>query len=505
MEKKDNQVGASSARQEAVFSFLGLEAIALIVFGFAGATGLTILRAVAVCLALFLYPLAKNRLSLKAIGKADLLYLIPIGLLPFFLSFSSFHLAISGSSVSFALDGFVTCLGFFGVGLLGFLLSLLPRLKKVYILYGVVGAMALLVLITFLYSLFAYGPFYTVRYAGRVYYYDGVVFPIESEGKFLDGFTFVEVTLYYAKTASVLLACSGVGLFALFFNRLGKKEAWALGVSSSIGLLDLIFAPFLRGLLIVFAVYVAGLLVVLVLKQRSKGEERAKKVDLVCKILFFVLLGLVVLGLILLFVDSYLMGTGDGFLRNLPLIGSYFEEGGSLYRLEASISDILFSTDSADRRYLSLTSFLFGAGEAQVYDLRLFEFQILYQNGFIAFALLLYFVFFFIVKGYKALTKSDGENRLLLLCLLGLALGGFLYLSVCDSEMPLKHPSELDGIFSSHSSNVLPFTRSSVALLFAFIFGVVYCESLEGKEAPSQAASSTEESEYSYQEVKIDE
>ena len=123
MEKKDNQVGAISARQEAVFSFLGLEAIALIVFGFAGATGLTILRAFSVCLALFLYPLAKNRLSLKAIGKADLLYLIPIGLLPFFLSFSSFHLAISGSSVSFALDGFVTCLGFFGVGLLGFFLS----------------------------------------------------------------------------------------------------------------------------------------------------------------------------------------------------------------------------------------------------------------------------------------------------------------------------------------------------------------------------------------------
>ena len=69
----------------------------------------------------------------------------------------------------------------------------------------------------------------------------------------------------------------------------------------------------------------------------------------------------------------------------------------------------------------------------------------------------------------------------------------------------MKHPSELDGIFSSHSSNVLPFTRGSVALLFAFAFGVVYCESLGDKEAVEPLPSPKVESEYTYKEVKIDE
>ena len=64
-----------SSKQETVLSFLGIEVVALICFGFAGATGLTLLRAVGVCIALFLYPLAKNRLAIGSITKKDLYFM----------------------------------------------------------------------------------------------------------------------------------------------------------------------------------------------------------------------------------------------------------------------------------------------------------------------------------------------------------------------------------------------------------------------------------------------
>lgn len=115
-----------SSKQETVLSFLGIEVVALICFGFAGATGLTLLRAVGVCIALFLYPLAKNRLAIGSITKKDLYFMIPALLLPFFLGFSAFQFAInSGSVLSPLLDGLLVSLGLIGMAALGLFLNTL--------------------------------------------------------------------------------------------------------------------------------------------------------------------------------------------------------------------------------------------------------------------------------------------------------------------------------------------------------------------------------------------
>ena len=493
----------NGSKQEAVLSFLAIEAVALVCFGFAGATGLTILRAAGLCLALFLYPLISNSLRFRSIAKKDLYFLLPVLLLPLFLGFSLFNFAIS-SGLSFVLDGLVVTIGFLGLGALGFMLSSLDKLKKEWILLGVLSGLGLVVLISLIYTLCAYGPFYAMIYKNDVYYYDGVVFYIAAEGKYLDGFSFVEADLKFALTLPFILACSGVGLLALFFQKLDKKVIAGLSVASSLGALYLILTPHLKAIIALLLVYAVAFLMVGLLKIRSKSEASQKKVDKGVKIGFFMILALVLLGVFILLIDAILVSGGGGFLRNIPLIGKYFEEGAFMHRIETAIGELIFDYDNAGRRSLDIASILFGANSNLIYDIRIFEFQILYQNGFLAFFLLLYFVFFFAYKGYRALTQANDKDRFFVSAILGLAFGGFIYLSLFDSELPLKHPSEIDGIFSTHSTNLLPFTRSNVALLMAFCFGAIY---LPDKLDPSRVkASSKETSDASaYQEVKIDE
>lgn len=492
----------TESKQGAVLSFLAIEVVALICFGFAGATGLTILRAAGLCVALFLYPLISNSLRFRSIRKKDLYLLLPVLILPLFLGFSMFHLAIS-SGLSFVLDGLVVAIGFLGIGALGFMLSSLDKLKKEWILLGVLGGLTLVVLITFIYSLCSYGFFYAAIYKEDVYYYDGVVFYLAHEGKYLDGFAFVEADIKFVLTLPFILACSGIGLLSLFFQKLDKKVIAGLSVSTAVGALYLIFTPYLKAIIALILVYAVAFIVVWLLKIRAKSEAHQKKVDKGVMIAFFVVLALVVLGVFLLIIDSILVSGGGGFLRKIPLLGRYFADGAFMNRIETAIGELIFNYDNAGRRSLDIASILFGANSNLVYDIRIAEFQILYQNGFLAFVLLLYFIFFFAYKGYVALIKADDKDRFYVFAILGLAFGGFIYLSLFDSELPLKHPSEIDGIFSTHSTNLLPLTRSNVALLMAFCFGAIYLpEKFDPSRVMAKEVSTKAED---YQEVKIDE
>ena len=490
-----------SSKQETVLSFLGIEVVALVCFGFAGATGLTLLRAVGVCIALFLYPLAKNRLAIGSITKKDLYFMIPALLLPFFLGFSAFQFAInSGSVLSPLLDGLLVSLGLIGMAALGLFLNTLNAKTRKYALYGVLGGLALVVLITMLYWLYCYGPFYAVIHSGEVYYYDGVVFPIATEGKYLDGFAFVDVEMYFAKTISFALSCSGAGLFALLFKKMDKRDIIVVSVCSGIGILDIVLTPFIRGIILLVLIYLIAFAVAMFMKLRRKDETAAKAVDLAAKIIFFVLIGIVATGCLLLFIDAYLIGNGEGILRKIPLIGAYFEPGGTMYTLETAISQLMFNSDAAGRRSFDFVSLLFGAKDPIAYDLRMFEFQVLYQNGLLAFLLLLYAAFFGMLKGYRLLSSDEGKEAIpYAYCFI--ALGVFVYLSFCDSEMPLRHPSDLNGIFSSHSSSLLQFTRGVPCMLLAYCLGAIYRPESYKQTAEEKLAAKN----YEYEEVNVNE
>ncbi len=476
MEEKENN---SLTRYDTVLAFLCLEALALTCFGFAGLTGLTILRAVGFCLSLFFIPFISNGLKLEQFNKKGKTFLILIGGLAILLSFSYFWIKMyEGNAFSMIIQNLMILIGFGGFFILGYGIRYLKVVKVKYVMFAFLGGLALLVFITLIYSLIRYGFLYSLLYRNKVYYFDGVVFSIANEGKYLDGFSFVEVSLSFAKTSSFILAASLLALPFAIKNK-DKQEILALSICGGLGLIDLLVVPFRRGLIWLMLVYLLGAICYLIKYFSLRNKEKTSKI---INIIYYVFIGLVSLMIFLLLIDGVL-GFEKGFMHKLPLVGRYFKEGAMLGSVREAISSIMFETDVAEIRRFSFHSFmtfLFGSSKLTTYDLKIFEFTILFQNGFIAFALTIAIIFIFLKMGLnKLMEKETSASELSLWFAL---LGVFMYLSILNSELPFRHLSEIDNIFSPRSGNFVSITRSNIQLLIFFLLGFLCIDLTSPKE-----------------------
>ena len=466
-------------KMERVIGFLILDVLALACFGFGGSNGLNFLRVIGISLALFMIPYFRYHLG-NAWGKGTP-YIAFASL--FLLGFSYYWITYYSSQILYGiLFNLITSLGLIAFFTLGSAIHELDDLKKEYIALAILGALSLYVLVTMFYSLYCYGPFYVARFKGLVYYFDGVVFPIAKEGKMLDGFLFREASLSVAKLPSFLLACSGVGLFAMKPSKSSWRFYTLLGFAC-LGLLDLLLAPYWFGLILLLLVYlVLGIHQILAL--RCPLERRRK----IAKITFLTLSIIVGLGLLILLVDSFL-GETNSFLRKIPLLfrdGNPTRPGQLIVKIESAFDAILFSAKGGVRSFNFLT-FLFGANAVDSTGTRLnvlntgfFEFDVLYQNGFLGFAGLLFLIFFGIYNGYRYLAFHEGL-KCQKMAFTGVLLGLFIYLSLNNDEVPLFHAYGLDEFFSYHSSLLVPATRSGLLLLGTFLLGFLYCPKDEEK------------------------
>ena len=487
----------SDSRLERVLGFLALDVLALVCFGFGGSNGLNFLRVIGISVALFLYPYFRYHVMDFRSKKGP----IPAFIALFLLGFSYYWVTYYSSAILYGiLFNLITSLGFIGFFILGGAFRQINELKREYIALAILGSLALLVLISGVYSLFRYGPFYVARFSGLVYYFDGVVFPIASEGKLLDGFMFREASLAVCKLPAFILACSGVGLFAMK----PEKSNWrffTLLAFAGLGVIDLLLVPFLSGLVFLVLVYlVMGMHRLIQIK--LPGEANEAKRNKIAKVLFFILLGLAGLITFIFLLDTAL-GEANSFLRKIPLLfkdGEPRQFGTLIVGIEDAIGAAFFSTRGGVRSFNFLT-FLFGANAVDasgtrlsVYNTQFFEFTIFYQNGFLGFAGLLFLIFFGIYHGHRFLEKGEGLpcQRM---AFVGMLLGIFLFLSFNNDEIPLKHAYGIDEFFSYHSSLLVPISRSSTFLLASFLLGFVYTPDVkreeetqeEKKEAPAPA------------------
>jgi hypothetical protein len=140
------------------------------------------------------------------------------------------------------------------------------------------------------------------------------------------------------------------------------------------------------------------------------------------------------------------------------------------------ISRTFFSFNGDTRTGFNILGFLFGdkvvtssSGYTTIGGLSLsemltrsFEFNVLFQNGFIAFVALVIFIFMMFVHGRNYLAKGEGElsNRMIPVLML---LGGFLYLSLLDDETPMVYTRDF-----------LAATRGSQFYLLFLLAGLVF-------------------------------
>ena len=459
--KTANSDEAFLKRYDTVFAFLGLEAIALMLFGLGGATGQTIIKVLSVAIGLLVYPFIKAEYGKETLQK-NAIRLIPLWVFFVFIGFSAFWMGVYTSTFAGIVLNLLQAIGLFGMFLLGFSLKSIKALKRDIILLVILGSLALYVLITGIYTFARYGFLYASIYNGRVYYYDGVLFPVDSETKILNGFAFMEASQKFGLLPAFLLACSGVGMFAIHPKK-DYKRFLILTAFALLGILVLALTPAITPLILLAGVYLFAFIVFLFVHFSGKG-----KWDLVGKVLFFVLVGVCALGVIALFMEAFW-----GTLSKLsPRLATTLNSG----RL-SSVVDAIRRTakNSGDPLApFNLKTFLFGyKGGAFSFS---FEFNILSENGFIAFGLMIYLFIFFASSLHRFLLK-DKEDLGGKLVLFGLIFAYVVYLTFQADELPLAHQSQDVALFT---------TRNNLFFALFFLLGLAYQMKEETKpiEAP---------------------
>lgn len=446
-------------RFDTIFAFLFLEIIALSAFGIGGALGIRLLQIIGFFLSLFSIPFIQNNYTKEDL-KPNLPWMIPLGVFCLLMGFSAFFVSAYGG---FSINSFVymmlETLGLAGFFLLGVAANFIGPLKKEYILYALLGGLALYCVIVGLYSLIRYGFFYAASYKGMYYYYQGIFYPVYSEGKALIGFEFVEVTLKYGCIASLMLGSSGAGLFALSPKK-DKNKFIILASFAGVGILYSLLIPYWPTIVFMVIVYVFAGLYVLVRKWTEKNEKRRGVTQKVAVWFFFILLGLAVLGTFALLLESklhILSGLMNLIFHRVP---------GQLQAIFDAVNDAVYNGSvNADLGRVDIVSLLFGfrsPSSGTLHLTRFFEINVLWQNGLLAFLLLLYVAFFALKNGrdYLAAGKEDLSFRLVVTMM---ALAVFLYASLFAEDQPIVHGQQLSF-----------FTQSNYVMVCMFLLGIMY-------------------------------
>jgi len=445
-------------RYDTILAFLGLEILALTAFTLGGTQGLLIFRMLGFFIALAMIPFIEVNHSPKEL-KGYLIGLIPLGVFAILCAFSSFWITVySGSTLSGVVNDLTVMLGIVGFFVIGYGLKNIKSLKMDWVLLVLGCSLGLLVLVTTIYSLARYGFFYSAKWSGYVYYYQGAVFDIAAETKILNGWSFDAASLSFGCVSAFLLACVLPACIYVSPKKDLKRFLIILGLGL-LGLFSLVVIPYSRGLKLLIPVYLFALI--------YRFIKVKKEAPRWLQITGFVLLCLVVLGLLILFIDAF---ATSSFLAKLPLVGRYFQENGFFYAIESVISRTFFKY-SGGRAGFDFLSFLFGCSvnqgvikEAYLADLwtRSFEFNVLFQNGFLAFAALVVFILMMFVHARNYLAQGEGllANRLIPVLML---LGGFIYFSLLSDEQPFVY-----------SNSFIATTRGSQFYLLFFLAGLVY-------------------------------
>ncbi len=243
--------------------------------------------------------LPKKRISL-------LLWCVPFLLLAILPTI--FQVKISGlTGVLLEIFNIIALIGY---GFLGWFLRKKDSKTWTKFILGALFALTLIVWISLIASLSTYGPFYTLLYEDKVYYWEGMSFLVSEENVFFTIFGLSTVSLSFASTLPFLLTVSGTSLFFL-----SPKKNFSLfigiAIASFSGFLYLLLAPDLFSILLSL-LFAFGALFLRFLPWKEKPSKGLT-------VLAFSLMGILTIGALIIFflaysgVDIY----GSGIFRKL--------------------------------------------------------------------------------------------------------------------------------------------------------------------------------------------
>lgn len=180
--------------------------------------------------------LAFNYKSLKDLNwRKYLIFIIPLFLFAVLTAISNFFRInlniLSNVSIFLAMMLFIS---------LGYMVTSIKSFKMINGLLTIYAGIAILVIISLVYSMIIYVPFYPLIFEGKYIYFEGSRFPIWTSTKLLMGFSFMDVSIEYFQLFATLLFTSAVGLKFVSFKKEPKKFI-IICLFSLIGLLAMLF------------------------------------------------------------------------------------------------------------------------------------------------------------------------------------------------------------------------------------------------------------------------
>ncbi len=463
-----------------IFLFLGIEFLALCSFNLGGNNLIFYLLGFA--LAIF-----GGVLTIKRFRKDELFSLLflalPVLLIAVFVSFGRLSW---GNSILVNISAFLGIISFFALGLF---LRRTNKIKTETLLIAIAGGLALLVLISTVYTWFAYGPFYVLRFKDTPYYfYDGVAVDVTKEGGWLNGFNFSEVSLKYSGLFGVLLTSSFVG--TMFINPKKNLRDFILsGVFGFVGFLSLISAPNFSAMIYMIPIFlVAGIVKVLnldAIPQKAKTIIRR-----IISISFGVGVGFVVVFFIIAYLNAsgYSPATGfiydakgelpaaesafAQFIRNNHILHKIFNN----HSLMAPINNVLVMSTISDHffGFINNMNSWYALRTAISTSSGVFEIEIIKEGGIFAFIVLIFFLVF-VVQNIFRYGKNSKDSPLSKGIIISVMIGFLIYCSLDYDVLPYIH----------ESSNYASLFRTIPGLLFLFFVGYIFYPDLKPGTIPA--------------------
>lgn len=244
--------------------FLTVELLFLIGFNFGNFS--TLLRVIAVLLALVLAPVLFKELQLS-LSKGLFFVVAPLFLYSFVTVFAPAYQSGSGiTDIDYILMSrsifslLFNALGIIALVVLGYFVSKTDFINPLYIFATIFGGLALLLIVSLFATMINYGPFYRYIYADRVNFYYGETYNIADQSSFLLGFKIITADYRLLSNLALFLSAAGGGfLFVSDFK--DKKLVSLLSVATLLGVLTLILLPDFRALIYLIPALFIGALI----------------------------------------------------------------------------------------------------------------------------------------------------------------------------------------------------------------------------------------------------
>ncbi|MBQ6920819.1 MAG: hypothetical protein IJQ72_02845 [Bacilli bacterium] len=299
-------------RYSAAITFLAFEFFALIAFSYSGSFVLFGSLSLALCVLLILFNIGE----IKAKGLSNVaLFFIPLFIFTLLTAVGNYNLFyVMNNNYKYFTWGETVfiILGLLPMAFNGYLLSIDRNFKLKTFIVVIFSALAVYVLINFVYNLINFGAFYPVFYKNFYLYYNGIKseVAVNEMAYVLEGFKFIEVKMSHYVLYPLLLLSSSVML--LFTSP--KKEKGYFFTFLAFTILAIFALTFIPSLLSLTGLGVIAVLVLIIYLGKTYVKTRKA-----FKIILIALVTLFLLGYLfyVIVVSTGISNSFTGFLKRL--------------------------------------------------------------------------------------------------------------------------------------------------------------------------------------------